>query len=84
MSDTNRELKPCPFCGGEAEFWEWKRAKTIMIGCLTDKCITKKLRSKYLVRCANKKACVCKPQTKLYYTKAKATNVWNRRANDGT
>lgn len=79
MRDT--KLKPCPFCGGKADFWEWKRARTINTGCMTNSCIAKKLRSKYLVRCTNKKYCNGNtPSTKLYWTKKEAIEEWNRRA----
>ena len=29
-----RELKPCPFCGGEAEIWRAQQGRTAWIGCM--------------------------------------------------
>ena len=81
MKET--ELKPCPFCGGEAEIKIWQRAKIIACSAFStdpDCCKTKILPSKYLVKCANKKCSACRPQTRYFYTKKKAIDVWNRRS----
>lgn len=78
------ELKPCPFCGGKAEIKLWKRAKIIDCSAFStnhDYCKTKKLRTKYLVRCANKNCAACRPSTKFFYTKKQAVETWNRRVN---
>ena len=79
------KLKPCPFCGGEAEIKIWKRSKLIdCSGFSTDPRYskTKKLATKYLIRCANKKCNACRPLTRYFYTKKKAIEVWNRRADN--
>lgn len=81
------ELKPCPFCGGKAEIKEWKRSKMVDCSAFStnpDYCKTKKLPTKYLVKCSNKKCGACRPQTRYFYTKKKATEEWNRRADNGT
>ena len=80
------ELKPCPFCGGEAEIKIWKRSKIIDCSAFStnpDYCKTKKLPTKYLVKCSNPKCIACRPQTRYFYTKKKAIEAWNRRADNG-
>ena len=79
------ELKPCPFCGGKAEIKIWKRAKIIDCSAFStnpDYCKTKKLPSKYLVKCVNKSCRACRPQTKYFSTKKKAIETWNTRAKE--
>ena len=78
-------LKPCPFCGGKAEIKIWKRAKVIDCSSFStnpDYCKTKKLPTKYLVKCSNKKCNACRPQTRYFHTKKKATEEWNRRVDN--
>lgn len=63
------ELKPCPFCGGPAEFayggyggyWKCELFK---------------------VKCSNKDKCVILPETGAYFIKQQAAAAWNRRVND--
>lgn len=60
-------LKPCPFCGGDAEFTSggyWGREL-------------------FKVRCGNKDKCVMLPETGAYFIKLQAAAAWNRRVNDG-
>lgn len=45
------ELKPCPFCGGDAEF-----ANGVFWGC-----------ELFKVRCGNKDKCLILPETGVYY-----------------
>lgn len=67
MKET--ELKPCPFCGGEAEmikhsFWNERKHS-------------------YSDRTYSIKCCGCSVETYPFYdTKEKATESWNRRANN--
>lgn len=56
-------LKPCPFCGSEAEVNSW---------CI--KGIAN--RTHYRVRC---KYCGCECRTREYRKRKKAIDVWNRR-----
>ena len=60
------ELKPCPFCGGEA------RRVTVRhpSGHL-----------QYAICCINEKCFVC-PTTAAYKTKGADARAWNRRAGD--
>lgn len=61
------ELKPCPFCGGEAEL---VKDKTTFAFADT-----------YFVRCDNIE-CGVQPQTKHRLTEQKARDFWNWRAID--
>ena len=61
-----RELKPCPFCGGEAEIFSWYI-----------KGIANRLH--YNVRC---KDCGCTRRSREYRTTKKAIEAWNRRAGE--
>lgn len=63
------ELKPCPFCGGEAVIEE----KRSLIG------------TSYTVRCADPDNCPAdNVRTKKFFIRSIATAVWNRRADHGT
>lgn len=58
------KLKPCPFCGGNAEFahggyWGSELFKVV---------------------CGNKDKCVILPETGAYFIKEQAATAWNRRA----
>ena len=58
------KLKPCPFCGGNAEFayggyWGSGLFKVV---------------------CGNKDKCVILPETGAYFIKEQAAAAWNRRA----
>lgn len=60
------ELKPCPFCGGEAHLFAME---TIGTGVA------------YFVRCVgNKSKCAGPIRTKYCDTEERAVEVWNRRA----
>lgn len=72
MTKPKIELKPCPFCGGEAmidaiSFGQQKPEYTPC--CTNQRCL-----AFYLGYGDNG----------LFKTKKKAINAWNRRANDGT
>ena len=80
------ELKPCPcpFCGIKPEIKTFKRAKVISCSAFSsdpNQSIIKKLHPQYYVICRNKK-CNCQPQTRFFYTKKKAIEVWNTLANE--
>lgn len=62
------ELKPCPFCGGNAKMFS---AKANAAGT----------RFVYWVEC-NGSMCKCSPKTENYYTKEEAAEAWNKRASD--
>lgn len=64
MSEQN--LKPCPFCGGEAIV---RKERYVTI------------EEKWIVEC-NSPTCVCKPKTIVYPSQESAVNAWNRRSND--
>lgn len=61
--DSIEGLKPCPFCGGDAEFTNggyWGREL-------------------FKVRCNHKDKCVILPETGAYFIKQQAAEAWNRR-----
>lgn len=60
------ELKPCPFCGGEAERETFKHAYG---------------HTMYYVQCSNKK-CAVSPITSAYKAKGADIRAWNRRTNN--
>lgn len=66
----NKELKPCPFCGGEAAMKEWK---FYTFGGNEAK--------RYSVRCKNEDCIICHT-TDVYHTKKQAIEKWNTRAED--
>ena len=57
-------LKPCPFCGGDAEF-----ANSVFWGC-----------ELFKVRCGHKDKCLILPETGAYFIKQQAAEAWNRRS----
>ena len=61
------ELKPCPFCGGEAKRYQLKHPSGIV---------------QYAVACMNDD-CLVSPTTAAYKTKGADAKAWNRRAGDG-
>ena len=61
------ELKPCPFCGGKATLKHYA---------------SKELFRKQ-IQYAYAQCDTCDVRTKLACTDAEASNVWNRRAEDG-
>lgn len=64
---SEKELKPCPFCGGEAKIYKTKTTS------LTDTLIPC-----YFVFC---KQCCC--QTQYSKTENEAISKWNRRTDNG-
>jgi hypothetical protein len=61
---SNEELKPCPFCGGEADLFSYKgAAKGIRWG----------------IRCGNL-SCEIKPAASGYHSIEEAIAAWNKRA----
>ena len=63
------ELKPCPFCGGEA---------TAEFGIvITDK------PSDWNVVCCKNKQCRIQPTTDWHKSRSVVVREWNRRAGDG-
>lgn len=62
------ELKPCPFCGGEAEFIQERILGLYTVWCKKCKCQTSRQFDF---------------GTGLEVSKRKAADVWNRRADDG-
>lgn len=66
------KLKPCPFCGGEAEKSYIKRKKLFAKFMFP-------YNSHYVyIRCK-----VCGATSKVKWSKEEATEAWNRRADDG-
>lgn len=60
------KLKPCPFCGGDAEFANggyWGQEL-------------------FNVRCSNRNRCAMLPETGRYFIKEQAAAVWNTRSED--
>ena len=68
-------LKPCPFCGGEA-----KKVFCDGTGRYTSNCMTqvwgRNMTHKY-IQCVK-----CGVRTKIYATDKGTFNAWNRRTND--
>ena len=62
------ELKPCPFCGGEARIKPFTSRKRLFITEITV----------YEVQCTG-----CDCRTPLCYTPEIAKSRWNRRVDDG-
>lgn len=62
-----KQLKPCPFCGGEARIYVYDHFDEYQ-GNLTT----------YRVECAK-----CWASVGLYTTDKKAIEMWNRRVNNG-
>lgn len=58
------KLKPCPFCGGDAEFAYGGYCGSEF----------------FKVVCGNKDKCVILPETGAYFIKEQAAAAWNRRA----
>ena len=69
MADATTTLKPCPFCGGEAEI--------IQTHCLTNGCVLYHVYH-YALGCP-----VDSIRTENRETPEEATAAWNRRVNDG-
>lgn len=58
------KLKPCPFCGGDAEFAHGRYWGSEL----------------FKVVCGNKDKCAILPETGAYFIKEQAAAAWNRRA----
>ena len=93
----NRELKPCPFCGGVAELhtgyhsiseMAYKKSEIPRNAMFLYEKVTPKQRmfyykrKKFIPRCTES-SCVGRA-TKIFWDEDTAINAWNRRANDGT
>ena len=70
------ELKPCPFCGGEAKVMVCDGAGTYCTDIGTELFMGRKM-SHCLVRCKK-----CGVKTKAYLTRRGVFNAWDRRAED--
>ena len=70
MGEFEHDLKPCPFCGGEAIIREHHINPDYPERAL------------YTVKCWEP-SCYVMPETDLLETKARAVEVWNRRADNG-
>lgn len=66
------ELKPCPFCGGEAEEKYVKRKKLLA-----------KFRYPYVTHVPYICCKVCSASSHVKWTREDAIEAWNRRAGDG-
>ena len=67
---SNMEMKPCPFCGADAELLDAR------------KCLVVSKYSyifPYSVKCSNRK-CAVKPYAEYSSTEQEAIDAWNRRA----
>lgn len=65
----SEELKPCPFCGGEATVTDGEDCdgvQVFFVGCRTKTCI-----------------CDAWDSARYFYSEAEAIKMWNRRADDG-
>ena len=65
------ELKPCPFCGGEAEEAYVKRKKWFA-----------RFRYPYITHVTYIRCKVCQATTMVRWTREEAIEAWNRRAGD--
>ena len=63
----NKELKPCPFCGGEAHYFD---------------CGVKGDFEDWLIECSNCHIAMIYHDDGCVSTKEEAARAWNRRAND--
>jgi hypothetical protein len=69
------ELKPCPFCGGEAKLWHRRRQETkYTIGCMNSDCFVWIPTDVYLSELHNYAPC--------FRYLSDAVNSWNTRAKD--
>ncbi len=65
------ELKPCPFCGGNAHIGEMKKAvgfERWSVACINRRCIAYKLHNPFVAK---------------YLSRESAIEAWNRRADNG-
>ena len=68
------ELKPCPFCGGEARM---KYGKYNLLGAYGTEETARKWAGVWCVKCG------IEQPIRKYVTKEQAIEAWNRRAEDG-
>jgi Lar family restriction alleviation protein len=66
MMAKTHDLKPCPFCGGEAWKTVWRNAE---------------LKTMYKISCLNEE-CNIQPFTDYVTDEETVVKDWNRRAND--
>lgn len=69
------ELKPCPFCGGEAKHYFASADGHFLTNCKGN--IWGRMADHHTIRCYR-----CGVQTKVYATNKGAFNAWNRRADN--
>lgn len=63
-------LKPCPFCGGQAE---------------VERIFANSTQVRYMVCCLNYNSdCLIQPETPWLESEEEAIEEWNRRAEDGS
>lgn len=74
----NKELKPCPFCGGKAVVKVCDGAGQYYADIGTEVLFGRKM-TRCLIRCER-----CGVKTEAHLTRHGVFNAWNRRANDGT
>ena len=67
MVTNAQELKPCPFCGGEATLWGFTEDDG-------NKC--------FKVFCGNGLSCHVQVSTNNFYTMKGAIEAWNRRVGE--
>lgn len=68
---SNKELKPCPFCGGAARLREYRTFDGLISGITT----------RYYVKC---EACRIEVPTLGYESDSEAVKAWNRRNKNTT
>ena len=68
----NTKLKPCPFCGGEAELIDGRKSCVVTSNAYA---------RPWTVGCTNTHKCsILMPSTRSYSTAAEAVEAWNTRA----
>lgn len=68
MNESMIDLKPCPFCGGEAELYAIKPYRK-----------HSPLKGKYRARCS-RESCLARSLRAAYNTETDAAEAWNWRA----
>lgn len=77
--DKQKELKPCPFCGGE---------NIVLTSCFDETCEScfeecAVCKTKTYAYCCSRNKGGCGGASGFYPNKEKALEMWNRRANNG-